>query len=280
MPRGGGRVCRLTASGIVSSSREARPLVLSLQPRSFPRLFPDQDFGEKIDRITGHLSEDTSVGCLYRWKVGGLLMGWCPGDSLPPPPPAGTRRGTGEHESTRQKPRVGGQLMLFIYTTRVTSRMMRYKYWTPVKWSRPSGEDTAVGANPPTQNETRMRKPRTESPTPLRKGKDPGKVQTIKRERMRCYRGDGSLPPAWRPQEPEMGVGGDGNTSPPRFLRQTVRSSWVNRVNPPLIQTHDSMFVILINWKIAPPLWSTHTKKIGKKKNNHKQKMSAFFFRQ
>lgn len=47
MPRGGGRVCRLTASGIVSSSREARPLVLSLQPRSFPRLFPDQDFGEK-----------------------------------------------------------------------------------------------------------------------------------------------------------------------------------------------------------------------------------------
>lgn len=119
---------------------------------------------------------------------------------------------------------------------------------------------------PPTQNETRMRKPRTESPTPLRKGKDPGKVQTIKRERMRSYRGDGSLPPAWRPQEPEVGVGGDGNASPPRFLRQTVRSSWVNRVNPPLIQPHDSMFVILINWKIAPPLWSTHTKKIEEKK--------------
>ena len=107
--------------------------------------------------------------------------------------------------------------MLFIYTTRVTSRTMRYKHWTPVKWSRPSGEDTAVGANhPPTQNETRMRKPRTESPTPLKKGKDPGKVQTIERERMRSYRGDWSLPPAWLPQEREAGVGGMG-TRPTAF---------------------------------------------------------------
>lgn len=125
-------------------------------------------------------------------------------------PSQGPWPGTGKHESTRQRPRFGGQLMLFIYTTRVTSRMMRYKYWTPVKWSRPSGEDTAVGANPRTQNETRMRKPRTESPTPLRKGKDPGKVQTIKRERMQSYRGDRSLPPAWHPQEREAGVGGWG----------------------------------------------------------------------
>lgn len=33
------------------SSREARPLVLSLQPRSLLRLFPDQDFGEKIELL-------------------------------------------------------------------------------------------------------------------------------------------------------------------------------------------------------------------------------------
>lgn len=172
--------------------------------------------------------------------------------------------------------------MLFIYTTRVTSRMMRYKYWTPVKWSRPSGKDTAVGANPRTQNETRMRKPRTESPTPLRKGKDHGKVQTIKRERMQSYRGDRSLPPAWCPQEREVGVGGrgvgDGHMSPPRFLRQTMRSSWVNRVNPPLIQTHDNMFVILINWKIAPPLWSAHTRKKIKKKTKPQTENVCFLF--
>lgn len=61
-----------------------------------------------------------------------------------------------------------------------------------------------------------MRKPRTESPTPLKKGKDPGKVQTIERERMRSYRGDWSLPPAWRPQEREAGVGGMG-TRPTAF---------------------------------------------------------------
>ena len=61
-----------------------------------------------------------------------------------------------------------------------------------------------------------MRKPRTESPTPLKKGKDPGKVQTIERERMRSYRGDWSLPPEWRPQEREAGVGGMG-TRPTAF---------------------------------------------------------------
>ena len=32
------------------SAREARPLVLTLQPRSPPRLFAVQDFGEKIVR--------------------------------------------------------------------------------------------------------------------------------------------------------------------------------------------------------------------------------------
>ena len=72
---------------------------------------------------------------------------------------------------------------------------------------------------------------------------------------------------------------GDGRTSPPRFLRQTVRSSWVNQVNPPLIQTHDSMSVFLINWKTAPPLWSAHTrKKIKKKQTTNRKCLLSFSF--
>lgn len=31
--------------------QRGQPLVLSLQPRSLPRLFPDQDFGEKIELL-------------------------------------------------------------------------------------------------------------------------------------------------------------------------------------------------------------------------------------
>ena len=70
-------------------------------------------------------------------------MGWVPGaapqgprhrareDEVPGAAPQGPRHRASEDESTRQKPQVGGQLMLFIYTTRVTSRMMRYKHWTP-----------------------------------------------------------------------------------------------------------------------------------------------------
>lgn len=73
-------------------------------------------------------------------------------------------------------------------------------------------------------------------------------------------------------------VWGDGHASPPRFLRQTMRSSWVNRVNPPLIQTHDNMFVILINWKIAPPLWSAHTRKKIKKNKKPQTENVCFLF--
>lgn len=74
-----------------------------------------------------------------------------------------------------------------------------------------------------------------------------------------------------------VGAGGDGHASPPCFLRQTMRSSWVNRVNPPLIQTHDNMFVILINWKIAPPLWSAHTRKKIKKKQPQTENVCFLF---
>lgn len=31
--------------------QRGQPLVLSLQPRSLPSLFPDQDFGEKIELL-------------------------------------------------------------------------------------------------------------------------------------------------------------------------------------------------------------------------------------
>lgn len=83
-----------------------------------------------------------------------------------------------------------------------------------------SGEvEPAVGGGqrsrckpPPTQDETRVRKSRTGSPTPLRKAKDPRKVQTIERTDAKLQR---RLVSAARVVPAGAGSGrpGDGNTS-------------------------------------------------------------------
>lgn len=51
----------------------------------------------------------------------------------------------------------------------------------------------------------------------------------------------------------------------------------MNRVSP-LLYRHMIMFVILINWKAAPPLWSTHTKKKIKKKKQPPTENVCFLF--
>lgn len=107
--------------------------------------------------------------------------------------------------------------MLFIYTTRVTSRMMRYKHWTPGEVQSAVGEDTSVSENPPTEKETRMRKPRTKPPTPLSKGKNHWEGQTV-RELITLQTGRVSATSA-APALARTGVAWDRKSSPLRFPR-------------------------------------------------------------
>lgn len=100
--------------------------------------------------------------------VPGAARGGC-GDSRPTMGEPGA--GAGGPERTRAHGR--NQRCCFIYTTRATSCLMRYKHWTPGEVeSAVRGGDTAVGENPPTRNRTRMRKPGTESPTARSKKKE------------------------------------------------------------------------------------------------------------
>lgn len=137
-------------------------------------------------------------------------------------PAGGPRR-----EAGRTRAHGGNQRCCFIYITRATSCLMRYRTLDSgeVGWSRPSEEDTVVGENPPTQNKMRMRKPLTESPTPLGKRKNRWKVQTI-RENGLHYRRNRRPPPCGPPAERAQAPQGT------RRRDASVRSSWVNRVSP------------------------------------------------
>lgn len=141
-------------------------------------------------------------------------MGWGAG--------VGAARGS-EDASTRWEP----EMLLYLHhkSNKLSDEVQNAGLRGGGGWSRPSEEDTVVGENPPTQNETRMRKPRTKSPTPLGKRKNRWKVQTIRENRLH-YRRNRRPPPHGPPAE---------RAQAPRGTRRrdaSVRSSWVNRVSP------------------------------------------------
>ena len=165
-------------------------------------------------------------------------------DSRPATARGAPARGS-KDASTRQEP----EMLFYLHhksnklSDEVQNAGLRVK-WSGVGRRR---RTPSSGETRPHRTEREMRKPRTKSPTPRSKKKEPLEGPDDQRERVTLQKKQVAVP-AW-----------------PRRRDPPVRSSWVNGVSAPLY----ILYICLRNWKIAPPLWSTPPR------NPDKQKPSA-----
>lgn len=201
-PGGGGGVCRLAPGGRLQVSGE-----------DSARIF-------KMSCLQELLGQADSARCTVGLGPGGHMRGF---QRLP----SRNKGVPAQREAARTRAHGINQRCCFIYTTRATSCLMRYKTLDSGESGMESAveKDTVVGKTPPTHNKTRMRKPRTKSPTPLSKRKNRWKVQTIRENGLR-YRRNKRLAARRTPCGARTGALGT------RRGGRSARSSWVNRVCP------------------------------------------------